>query len=169
MDSIHPLVFIAVIVVIWFAGKQIMKKIDQYQARKYQKNFTDKIVEKNLMDGLAEISIELLAKHSDKEKIAIAVSCRIVDLIRLSIHPEKLSVVFEKLGLFMVVKNHWSMKEIELSALIQQYVLRNIDSHDLEVYQIEVSKDRKNGFQKLNTSFLVKAPKDMLVWGPKLN
>lgn len=121
------------------------------------------------MDGLEDMTIELLAQHSDKEKMARAVSCRIVDLIRLSIHPEKLSNVFEKLGLFMAVKNHWSVKEIELSALIQQYTLRNIDSHDLEVYQIEVSKDRKNGFQKINNSFLNKAEKNGFIWSPSLS
>ena len=36
-----------------------------------------------------------------------------------------------------------SNKEIEIAALTKQYVLRNIDSHKLGVYQITVSKDRK--------------------------
>jgi hypothetical protein len=74
--------------------------------------------------------------------------------------------MLEKLGLFTATRNNWGAKEIELSALIQQYTLRSLDAHDMRVYQSITCEDMKTGFEKLNKSFLTKVPDNMLVWSP---
>lgn len=137
-------------------------------AKKAQRNL-DRNIENQLMDSISDHSLNFLAQHSDKEKIARILSARIQDLIELGIHPIQLANLFEKLGMSDVPMKTASNKEIEIAALTKQYILRNIDSHKLGVYQITVSKDRKNGFEKLNNSFVSKAEKNWLIWSPEMN
>ena len=77
--------------------------------------------------------------------------------------------LFEKLGMSDVPMKTASNKEIEIASLAKQYILQNIDSHILEVYQITVCKDVQNGFKKLNNSFITKAEKNMVIWSPQLS
>jgi hypothetical protein len=137
-------------------------------AKKAQRNL-DRNIENQLMDSISDHSLTFLAKHSDKEKIARILSARIQDLIELGIHPIKLINLFEKLGMSDVPMKTASNKEIEIASLAKQYILQNIDSHILEVYQITVCKDVQNGFKKLNNSFITKAEKNMVIWSPQLS
>ncbi|MCE9517947.1 hypothetical protein K8Q96_03025 [Candidatus Nomurabacteria bacterium] len=165
----NPVLFvICVLAVVYFTVKYINRIIAKKDAEKAQKRVNEN-VEWQLMDGLSDLTISVLAKHSDKEKIASIVSSRINDYLRLSVHPYNLYNVFKNLGLTTGVKNNASNKEIELSALIQHYVLRNVDSHDLECWQIGISKDRKEGYEKLNHSFLSKCEKNQWIWSPVMN
>ncbi len=137
-------------------------------AKKAQRNL-DRNIENRLMDSISDHSLTFLAQHSDKEKIARILSARIQDLIELGIHPIQLANLFEKLGMNDIPMKTASNKEIEIASLAKQYILRNIDSHTLEVYQSTVCKDVKNGFNKLNNSFMIKAEKNMLIWSPQLS
>jgi len=161
------IIFLVVIVLIYKKVIQpLIEKNDQKQAQKS----IDANTEWQLNEiGFAGVTIEMLARHSDKEKIARTVSSRIVDYLNLAIHPRQLSKILQNLGLFTAVRNNWSNKEIELSALIQQYILRDVSAHDLGVYQTIVCEDKKKGFEELNQSFLTKVHNDMLVWSLKYN
>lgn len=162
------LVIICVLAAVYFVVKHINGIIAKKDAKKAQKR-VDENVEWQLLDGLSDLTISVLAKHSDKEKIARIVSARINDYLKLSVHPYNLSNLFKNLGLTTGVKHNASNREIELSALIQHYVLRNIDSHDLDCWKIGVSKDRKEGYEKLNHSFLSKCEKNQWIWSPVMN
>lgn len=126
----------------------------------------DKNIEWQLMDGLHDLKIETLAKHSDKSRIASIVSSRISDYLKMGVDPSTLYRVFENLRLNPAVRQNWNEKEVELSALIQQFVLQNEDSHDLMLWNKTVLNDKKQGLQKMQASFLVKVRKDMTVWSP---
>ncbi len=167
----HPVLFIIILVItIAVVYKKVIlpliEKRDQKQAQKSIDSNTEWQLTEN---GFAEVTIEMLARHSDKEKIARIVSSRITDYLQLAIHPKKLSKILQNLGLFTAVTNKWSTKEIELAALIQQYILRDVSAFDLDVYQSVVSEDKKEGFAELNKSFLTRVHDDMLVWSLKLN
>lgn len=166
----NPIPFIILtIVAVAVAFKYILKWKDEKEATKRQKTFTDPNIERLIIEDFSELKIENITAHSDHQKIARFISSRITDELKLGIHPRQLNNIFQNLGLFTTTRNHWSDKEIALSATIQQYVLRNIDSHDLEVYQIRFSEDPKKGLEELNKSFIVKAEKNGLIWDMKLN
>ena len=148
-----------------YAIHYLGKKKDE---RNHQRH-VDENVEKQISWGLDEVKIKLLATHSDKQKIARMVSDRIKEYLRMAVHPMQLSRVFENLGLYTHRRDEWTEKEIELSALIKQYVLQYIDRHDLEVWNAEVCADKKPGYERINKSFLVKAEDNMLVWSPNFN
>ncbi len=162
-------IIFAVIATVLFFGFKLMFKLEaKSDAKKAQRNL-DRNIENQLMDSISDHSLTFLAQHSDKEKIARILSARIQDLIELGIHPIQLANLFEKLGMSDVPMKTASNKEIEIASLAKQYVLRNIDSHILEVYQITACKDVQNGFKKLNNSFMAKAEKNMLIWSPQLS
>ncbi len=162
----HPVLFIIlVLIAVVLIGKLIWRQVEKREKRKAQKK-VDENIEKQLEDYFSKMKIETLAKHSDKERMARIASARIEDYIKMAAHPKKLSNLFQNLGLFTATRNRWSTKEIELAALIQQYTLRNIDAHDMRVYQSEVCTDRKQGFTELNKSFLTKVHDDLLIWSP---
>ncbi len=160
----HPVLFIVLVAVAVF----ILAKISLSQQRKRDEKSAQKAVDKNvewqLEDRFHEITIETLARHSDVEKMARIASSRIEDYIYMAVHPKKLSQIFQKLGLFTAVRNNWGSKELQLAALIQQYVIRNLHAHDLRVYQTVVCEDKASGFEELNKSFITKVHDDMLVW-----
>ncbi len=163
----HPLflfIILLLIAVVVIIGKLLQRLAARKDARQLQKGI-DRNTEWQLNEGrFDEVTIEMLARHSDIEKIARIVSVRIYDCIKLAVHPKKLSKIVQKLGLFAPARNNWSDKEIQLAALIQQYILRNLDAHDLKVYQSEVCENVKSGFTELNKTFLTKVHDDMLVW-----
>jgi hypothetical protein len=162
----HPFIwiilFLATVVAI---GKLINRYSVKKDARKAQQRI-DANIEWQLLDGLYNLPISTLVTHSDKKKIARIVSARICDYLQMAVHPGRLTALFENLGLFTSVKTDVTDKEIELSALIQHYVLTNVDSHDVDIWNIHVCKDKKSGYEKLNQSFLVKARNNMLIWSP---
>lgn len=166
----HPVLFIILcIAVVAIAAKLILRQGEKSDAKKAQKS-VDENVEWQINEcRFNEATIEMLARHSDKEKVARIVSTRIEDYVQMAVHPKKLSKLFQNLGLFTAVRNNWSSKEIELAALIQQYTLRSLDAHDMRVYQTEVCADRVPGFNDLNKSFLTKVEDNMLVWDLKLS
>lgn len=158
------ILFVAAIAAVmkWIVNPIIAKRDERSRQKAVDQNVEWQINECKFN----EVTIEVLAKHSDKERMARIASTRLVDYIAVGTHPKQLAYMLEKLGLFTATRNNWGAKEIELSALIQQYTLRNLDTHDMRVYQSITCEDRKTGFEKLNKSFLTKVHDNMLVWSP---
>lgn len=165
----NPVLFIICFIVMIAIITKIVNFFVQKNDQRKAQLCVDKNVEWQLMDGIGNITIEVLEKHSDKKKIASIVSARISDCLEIAVHPAKLVKIFENLSLFTTTKNNQSDKAIELSALIQQYVLRNVDSYDVDVWNIQVCEDKKKGYILLNQSFLAKVKKNMTVWSPMSN
>jgi cell division protein FtsL len=162
----HPFIwFILFIAVVITVAKVFNRYLAKKDAREAQKRI-DANIEWQLLDGLCNLTVKTLATHSDNKKIASIVSARICDYLEMAVHPYQLATLFENLGLFISAKNDVSDKEIELSALIQHYVLTNIDSYNMDVWNKQVCDDKKIGYAKLNKSFLARVKKDMLVWSP---
>ena len=166
MNTVLLIITITTIFGIW----QIVKFFQRKEAKEAQDKI-DRNIERILMSEFYEATgnIELFAKYSRTDLIASYIAGKVVDLMKFGIHPQELAKLFSNLGLYTSTKNNWSDKELELSALIQQYILRHVDSHTLEVYQMVVCQDKKQGFSKLNNSFLAKAEKNMLIWSPSLS
>jgi hypothetical protein len=166
----HPVLFIVLfIAVVAIVGILISRQTKKRDTRKAQQS-VDKNVEWQINEGhFNEMTIQVLATHSDKEKMARIVSARIYEYIKQAIHPKKLSKTFQKLGLFTTVRNNWGNTEIELAALIQQYLLHSLDAHDLRVYHSAVCDDKICGFEELNELFVPKVKDDMFTMNLQLN
>lgn len=166
----NPIPFIILaIIAIAVAFKFILKWSDKRSEIKRQKTIIDPNIERLITEEFSRLTMINITDHSDHQKIARLISARITDEMRLGIHPKQLSNIFKNLGLFYATQNNWSNEEIALSAMIQQYVLRNIDSHDIEVYEIRFREDKKQGLEELNRSFLMKAEKNGLILNLELN
>ncbi len=152
------LIFLAVVAAIATAIWGIHTYTKNKDIKDLQKS-TDESVERQLMDGLEDLTITALAKHSDKRWIASIVSARIADYLKMGVDPTKFFKLLENLKLNPTVRENWNEKEVELSALIQQYVLQNQDQEDLKLWNKTVLGDKKSGLENMQTSFLVKAKK----------
>jgi hypothetical protein len=131
----------------------------------------DKNIECQLLEGhdyVGQITVAVLAKHSDKNRMARIMASRISDYLEMGAHPDCLARLFKNLGLHDGPKKAED-KEIELSALIKHYVNNSIEVFDLKKYQGTISADKAQGLSKINNSFLVKAGDSMLVWSPLNN
>jgi hypothetical protein len=167
--NLIPFIILAILVVVVIGFILITSWSDKRSAIKRQKTVTDPNIERLIIEEFSGLTMLNITEHSDHQKIARFISARITDEMRLGIHPKQLSNIFKNFGLFYATQNNWSAEEIALSAMIQQYVLRNIDSHDLEVYEIRFREDKKQGLGELNSSFLMKAEKNGFIWDLKLN
>jgi hypothetical protein len=163
----NPLLFIAIVA---FAVFIVMKfVINPAIARKDAKKAQDAVdrnVEWQLMEGcdhVRDITIDLLARHSEKERIARVMAARIREYLYMGAHPQKIVRLFENLGLYDGPKIAETKKN-ELSALIKHYALQDIEVHELRCYQSIIFEDQRSGLQKLNKSFLTKAGDSMLIW-----
>lgn len=127
----------------------------------------DRNIEWQIMEGLEyphQITIELLAQHSDKQKIARIMAQRIYEYITMGAHPDKLIKVFKSLGLSGATTK--SDEEIMLVALIKDYVQKNISRTDLANYHSILMSDKSAGLSRLNTTFLVQTKKASFVYSP---
>lgn len=160
MQSIIIFFGIAAILFSLYKAFEMLQKRDA----KMNQQSLDKNIEWQLMDGLESLTITTLAKHSDKSRIASIVSARISDYLKMGVDPRRLYKVFENLQLNPIARHNWNEKEIELSALIQQFILQNEDSYDLMLWNEIVIGDKKSGLEKIQNSFLTKVKKNTLVW-----
>jgi hypothetical protein len=164
-----PFIILAVIVTIVIGFILITRWSEKKSRIKRQKTIIDPNIERLMIEEFSRLTMVNITEHSNHQKIARLISARIIDEMRLGIHPKQLSNIFKNLGLFYATQNNWSNEEIALSAMIQQYVLRSIDSHDLKVYEIHFSENKKQGLEELNRSFLMNAENNGLIWDLKLD
>ncbi len=166
----NPLLFIVILALgVFLVMKFVINPAIARKDAKKNQDAIDRNVEWQLMegnDGVDQITIELLARHSQKERIARVMAARIREYLYMGAHPEKIVRLFQNLGLFDGPKKVEDIKQIELSALIKHYALQEIEVHELRCYQTTLFEDQRNGLQKLNKSFLTKAGDSMLIWGP---
>ena len=149
---------------IWFFRSYLPKKDRaEAQARK------DANIEKFLMDSFSEHDIAFVAEHSDKERMAAIIAHRFCDLLKAVSHPEAIVSIASKYGLYGSIRINATNREIELSALAQNIILRNIDSHDLQAWQMSFLRPTLAAQNNLNKSFLAKVEKNTVVWDLKLN
>lgn len=122
-------------------------------ARKAQQAL-DKRIEEDLLEIFkGRRAISTLVKHSDQSRIARLVVGRILEYLEFGVSPWSLSVLFERLGLDNSGK--LTDEEALLVIKIKQLLHEAIDDFCLNRYYRTATLDAKEGFGKLNKSFLV--------------
>jgi|GEM_PF-3300232 len=165
----HPVLFIFLIIcAIALVMKFVINPmIARHDGRDAQKGI-DRNIEWQLLEGLEyphQITINLLAQYSDKEKIARIMASRIREYLAIGAHPHHLAKLFESLALYDGSKKG-TTREIEVAALIKHYVLEDVSRNDLSNYQSTLASDTAKGLERLNMSFIVKAKKCSFLWNP---
>lgn len=144
------LIIVAVIIIIDRTATRFFKKnLKEINLREEQ----DFEVEWSLNASLSELSLKMLVLHSNKERIARLVDERLKGFISYRSVYSDLRV-FKSMDLFNYSVNNYTTEEIELSALIQQYLLRMLwKKGELEFFKKLSSKSevfRNTLFQKGN-------------------